>query len=255
MSLGSSLRAVSAGLVALLVAAFSSTFAQESREAPEFVQMRRFLAEAIEQGVNIARLMRGEPAIDPRVITAMAKVPRHEFVPTELREYAYLDQPLPVGRDATVSQPSLVAVMTDLLRIGNGEKVLEVGIGGGYHTAILAELTPQVFSVEYHAGVAENAKSTLERLGYRNVRIHVSDGYYGWAAQSPYDAILVRMAIPDVSAALFDQLKPGGRMIAPVGPADAPQELTLYQKSRDGRLTKTAVMPVFFRALPGGVRV
>lgn len=255
MSLGSSSRAVAATLVSVVVVAFSWTFAQESQEAPEFVQMRRVLAEAIEKGVNISRLLRGESAIDPRVIAAMAKVPRHEFVPTGLREYAYLDQPLPVGRDATVSQPSLVAVMTDLLRIGNGEKVLEVGIGGGYHTAILAELTPQVFSVEYHAGVAENAKSTLERLGYRNVRIQVSDGYSGWGAQSPYDAILVRMAIPDVSAALFDQLKPGGRMIAPIGPADAPQELTLYRKSGDGRVSKTVVMPVFFRALPGGVRI
>lgn len=255
MSLGSSLRAVPAGLVALFLAAFYPTLAEESREAPEFAQMRRFLSEAIERSVNITRLLRGEPAIDPRVIAAMAKVPRHEFVPTGLREYAYLDQPLPVGRDATVSQPSLVAVMTDLLRIVNGEKVLEVGIGGGYHTAILAELTPQVFSVEYHAGVAENAKSTLERLGYGNIRIRVSDGYYGWGAQSPYDAILVRMAIPEVSAALFDQIKPGGRMIAPVGPANAPQELTLYHKSLDGIVSKTVVMPVYFRALPGGVRV
>jgi protein-L-isoaspartate(D-aspartate) O-methyltransferase len=237
------------------MAAFSSGLAQETREAPEYTQMRRYLAEAIEYSVNIARYLSGEPAIDPRVIAAMAKVPRHEFVPAELREYAYLDRPLPVAPDATVSQPSLVAVMTDLLKINPGEKVLEVGIGGGYHTAILAELTPQVFSVEYHAGIAETAKNTLERLGYGNVRIHVSDGFYGWGAQSPYDAILVRMAISEVSAALFDQLKTGGRMIAPVGPADAPQELTLYRKSADGRVSKTVVMPVFFRALPGGIRL
>ncbi|MGH7185534.1 MAG: protein-L-isoaspartate(D-aspartate) O-methyltransferase [Pseudomonadota bacterium] len=217
--------------------------------------MRQALADAIEQGVNRMRQRSGGPAIDSRVIAAMGKVPRHEFAPPELRPYAYLDRPLPVGADATISQPSLVAVMTDLLEIKHGDKVLEVGVGGGYHTAILAELTPEVISVEYHAGVAQAAKRTLERLGYGRAQIHVADGYYGWRPGAPYDAILVRMAIPDVASSLLAQLKPGGRLIAPVGPADGVQNLTVFRKEPDGRMTETAIMPVFFRALPGGVRL
>jgi protein-L-isoaspartate(D-aspartate) O-methyltransferase len=224
-------------------------------ELPEFTEMRRVLADAIEQAVNRARKRNGAPGIDPRVIAAMGKVPRHEFAPRELRPYAYLDRPLPVGPDATISQPSLVAIMTDLLRIKHGEKVLEVGVGGGYQTAILAELTPEVYSVEYHAKVAEAARHTLERLGYRGVRVNVADGFYGWRPGAPYDAILVRMAIPDVSAVLLEQLKPGGRLIAPIGPSDSAQQLILIHKGLDGRVTETAIMEVVFRALPGGTRL
>ena len=226
-----------------------------AQDAAEFAQMRHVLAEAIEKAVNRARERTGGGPIDPRVIAALDKVPRHEFAPPELRPYAYFDRPLTVAPDATISQPSLVAVMTDLLKIRRGEKVLEVGVGGGYHSAILAELTPEVDSVEFHARVAQAAKRTLERLGYRGVRVHVADGYYGWRPGGPYDAILVRMAVPDVSSALLGQLKPGGRLIAPVGPANQPQVLTLLRKEADGRVTETAVMPVFFRALPGGMRL
>ncbi len=237
---------------ALLATLISGAAAQ----APDkFAEIRQFLADAIERGVNSMREANGEPAIDPRVIAAIAKVPRHEFAPPELRPLAYLDRALPVGRDATISQPSLVAVMTDLLRIRRGEKVLEVGIGGGYHSAILAELTPEVFSVEYHAEAAQGAKRTLDRLGYAGVRVHVADGYYGWSAHAPYDAVLVRMAIPEVSSLLLDQVRPGGRLIAPIGPAGAPQRLTLFEKSADGRVTAKEIMPVIFRALPGGIRI
>jgi protein-L-isoaspartate(D-aspartate) O-methyltransferase len=224
-------------------------------EVTEFAEMRRALADAIEVGVNRARQRSGGPAIDPRVIAAMAKVPRHEFAPLPLRPYAYLDRPLPVGPDATISQPSLVAVMTDLLKLERGQKVLEVGVGGGYHTAILAEMTADVSSVEFHAQVAEAARRTLLRLGYRGVTVNVADGYYGWRPGAPYDAILVRMAIPDVSSALLEQLKPGGRLIAPVGPASSPQQLILFQKGADGRVTETAIMEVIFRSLPGGTRL
>ena len=237
---------------ALALAVFAGTYAQEPAE---FSEMRRVLADAIEQAVNRTRKRNGGPTIDPRVIAVMGKVPRHEFAPPQLRPYAYLDRPLPVGPDATISQPSLVAVMTDLLRIKHGEKVLEVGIGGGYQTAILAELTPEIYSVEYHPKVAEVAKRTLERLGYGGVQVNVADGFYGWRPGAPYDAILVRMAIPDVSTALLEQLKPGGRLIAPVGPADSPQQLMLFHKGPDGRVTEIAIMEVIFRALPGGTRL
>jgi protein-L-isoaspartate(D-aspartate) O-methyltransferase len=238
-----------------LATALCAPGAARASEAPDFAELRRALVAAIEKTVNRQREASGAPLLDPRVIRAMAKVPRHEFAPPELRPYAYLDRPLPVGRDATISQPSLVAVMTDLLAIRRGERVLEVGVGGGYHTAILAELTDQVFSVEFHPEVARNAKKTLDRLGYRTVNIHVADGYYGWRPGAPYDAILVRMAVPDVSAALLEQLKPGGRLIAPVGPPNGPQVLVLLRKQADGSLARTELMPVIFRALPGGTRL
>jgi protein-L-isoaspartate(D-aspartate) O-methyltransferase len=202
-------------------------------------------ADAIEQTVNRARQAR-RAVDDPRVIAAMAKVPRHEFAPPQLRPYAYLDRPLPVGPDATISQPSLVAVMTDLLKIERGQKVLEVGVGGGYHTAILAEMTPDVSSVEFHAKVAEAAKKNLERLGYGAVKVNVADGYYGWRPGAPYDAILVRMAIPDVTPALLEQLKPGGRLIAPSGPREL-QQLVLFQKRGRG-VTETLTWKCFPRA-------
>ena len=240
-----------------LVAAFAlAAVAEAVAQGPsEFAEMRRLLADAIEKTVNRARELAGGRAIDPRVIAAMGKVPRHEFAPPELRPYAYLDRPLPVGPDATISQPSLVAVMTDLLEIKHGEKVLEVGVGGGYQTAILAEMTPEVSSVEFHAEVAKAAKRTLEQLGYGNIQIHVADGYYGWRPGAPYDAILVRMAIPDVAPALLAQLKPGGRLIAPVGAADAVQRLIVFRKDPDGHVTETGIMSVLFRALPGGIRL
>jgi protein-L-isoaspartate(D-aspartate) O-methyltransferase len=221
----------------------------------EFTEMRHGLADAIERGVNIARRRSGGPAIDPRVIEAMRKVPRHEFAPRDLQPYAYLDRPLTVGHDATISQPSLVAVMTDLLKIEKEHKVLEVGAGGGYHSAILAEMAAEVFSVEFHKDVAEAATRTLARLGYGKVRVNVADGYYGWRPGALYDAILVRMAVPEISSALLSQLKPGGRLIAPVGPADRGQILVVLQKDMDGNVTEFPIMPVVFRALPGGMRL
>jgi protein-L-isoaspartate(D-aspartate) O-methyltransferase len=225
--------------------------------AAEFAEMRRQLAEAIEQGINQARRQAGGRPIDRRVIAAMGKVPRHEFAPEELRPFAYLDRPLTVGPgpDSTISQPSLVALMTDLLEIRAGDKVLEVGVGGGYQTAVLAELTPEVYSVEFDPRVAEAARRTLKRLGYGRVRVNVADGYYGWRPDAPYDAILVRMAIPDVTAALMEQLKPGGRLIAPVGPTGNVQILVLFLKDKDGGVTANGIMPVRFRPLPGGVRL
>jgi protein-L-isoaspartate(D-aspartate) O-methyltransferase len=242
------------GLTAVLALAAASA---PAAELPEFVEMRRLLAEAIEKGVNQQRKQSGGPAIDRRVIAAMGKVPRQEFAPPDLQPYAYLDRPLTVGPgpDSTISQPSLVAMMTDLLSIKHGERVLEVGIGGGYHTAILVEMTPDVFSVEYDPKVAEAAGRTLKRLGYGGAKVNVADGYYGWRPGAPYDAILVRMAIPDVTSALIEQLKPGGRLVAPVGPAEGAQVLVLLRKGADGQVTETELMPVRFRALPGGTRL
>lgn len=250
---------VSPRSAALLVAVFAIAVAcsAAAQEAGEFAEMRRLLADAIEKGVNQARGKAGGAPIDQRVIAAMGKVPRHEFAPPELRPYAYLDRPLTVGPgpDSTISQPSLVATMTDLLAIKRGDKVLEVGVGGGYHTAILAEMTDEVYSVEFNPRVADAARQTLKRLGYARVQVNVADGYYGWRPGGPYDAILVRMAIPDVAAALIEQLKPGGRLIAPVGPNEDVQILVLMLKAADGGVTMKGIMPVRFRPLPGGTRL
>jgi protein-L-isoaspartate(D-aspartate) O-methyltransferase len=242
----------SAFLLVLLLAGSAG-----AQEAGDFAEQRRVLAGAIEQAVNHVRKEAGGLPIDKRVIAAMNKVPRHEFAPAELQPYAYLDRPLPVGPgpDSTISQPSLVAVMTDLLEIKAGERVLEVGVGGGYQTAILAELTADVHSVEYDPKVAAAARATLKRLGYGKVKVNVADGYFGWRPDGPYDAILVRMAIPDVTTALIDQLKPGGRLIAPVGPSEEMQILILMRKGADGGVTMDGIMPVRFRPLPGGTRL
>jgi protein-L-isoaspartate(D-aspartate) O-methyltransferase len=245
----------SRGVAAALMGALAA--AAIAAELPEFAEMRRALAQAIEVHVNRERSKGGLPAIDPRVIAAMGKVPRQEFAPPDLQPFAYHDRPLTVGPgpNSTISQPLLVATMTDLLAIKHGEKVLEVGVGGGYHTAILAEMTPEVFSVEFDPKVAAAAKKTLERVGYGRAKVNVADGYYGWRPDGPYDAILVRMAIPDVTTAMIEQLKPGGRLIAPVGPAEGVQILVLLHKAADGQVTETEIMPVRFRALPGGTRL
>jgi len=244
-------RKVRSLLACLALVAAAAAFAEE---VAEFVEMRRALADAIEQTVNRVRQRSGGPAIDPRVIAAMAKVPRHEFAPPQLRPYAYLDRPLPVGPDATISQPSLVAVMTDLLKIERGQKVLEVGVGGGYHTAILAEMTPDVSSVEFHAKVAEAAKKNLDRLGYGAVKVNVADGYYGWRPGAPYDAILVRMAIPDVTQALLEQLKPGGRVFAIVGDPPAMTARLVAWTTPGSRVTtdlfETVIAPLKNAAAP-----
>ena len=234
-----------------------ATGPSSAQPTDEFSEQRRILAAAIEKGVNEARKQSGDRPIDASVVAAMGKVPRHEFAPPELRPYAYLDRPLTVGPgpDSTISQPSLVAMMTDLLEIRRGQKVLEVGVGGGYQTAILAELTDQVVSVEFDPKVADAARQTLERLGYGGVKVNVADGYFGWRPDGPYDAILVRMAIPDVTGALVEQLKPGGRLVAPVGPTDELQILILMRKDADGAVTMDGIMPVRFRPLPGGVRL
>ena len=169
---------------------------------------------------------------DERVLTAMARVPRHEFVPTEHRAQAYEDHPLPIAGGQTISQPFIVALMLEHLRLASGETVLEVGTGSGYQTALLAELVKRVYSIERHIALATTAESTLRRLGYSNFTIVVGDGSQGLAEQAPFDAIIVSAAASSVPPQLFAQLREGGRMIIPVGPEDA-QELQLVRKVQD----------------------
>jgi protein-L-isoaspartate(D-aspartate) O-methyltransferase len=168
---------------------------------------------------------------DARVLDAMRRVPRHEFVPEAYRDAAYEDHPLPIGEEQTISQPYIVAAMLEQLALRADDRVLEVGTGSGYVTALLAVLCAEVYSVERHTALAGQAEATLRRLGYLNVRIRVGDGRLGWAEYAPYDAILVSAATSEVPPALFVQLREGGRMMLPVGPSSN-QELQLITKIR-----------------------
>jgi len=164
-----------------------------------------------------------------RALDAMRSVPRHEFVPESFRQDAYEDHPLPIGEGQTISQPYIVAAMLEYLALQATDRVLEVGTGSGYVTALLSLLSAEVYSVERHAPLAASAEATLQRLEYRNVKIKVGDGSQGWAEYAPFDAILVSAATPDMPSALFDQLREGGRMMVPIGPSSC-QELQLIRK-------------------------
>ena len=186
---------------------------------------------------------------DERVLNAMSKVPREEFVPQNLRAASYDDGPLPIGYDQTISQPYIVAFMTEQLRPGATDRVLEIGTGSGYQAAILAEIVAQVYSIEIVEALGKSAETTLQRLGYKNVEVKTGDGYKGWPQHAPFDAIIVTCAPDHVPKPLVDQLKEGGRMIIPVGGYGA-QELYLLEKA-NGQLRQGAVLPVRFVPMAG----
>ena len=188
---------------------------------------------------------------NPRVLEVMGKVPRHEFVPEDLRDHAYDDGPLPIGFGQTISQPYVVAFMTQKLEPQPSDRVLEVGTGSGYQAAVLAGLVKEVYSIEIVPELAKRAEADLKRLGYKNVHVHVraGDGYKGWPEAAPFDAIIVTCAPEDVPKPLIAQLKDGGRMIIPIGPA-WDQQLVLLRKQGD-HLEKRAVLPVRFVPMTG----
>ncbi len=187
--------------------------------------------------------------IDAPVLAAMAKVPRQEFVPEALREDSYGDHPLPIGYGQTISQPFVVAFMTEQIRPKQTDRVLEIGTGSGYQAAILAELVAEVYSIEIIEPLATQAAETLQRLGYKNVHITAGDGYKGWPEHAPFDAIIVTCAPDRIPNPLTEQLKEGGRMIVPVG-SGFDQELYLLEK-KNGELRHTAVLPVRFVPMTG----
>ncbi len=182
---------------------------------------------------------------DRRVLEAMRRVPRHEFVPKAMRAMAYMDGPLPIGEGQTISQPYIVALMTELAEVGAGEKVLEIGTGSGYQAAVLAELTPKVYTIEIVPSLAARAKATLERLGYTQVKTRVGDGYLGWPEEAPFDAILCTAAPDHVPQPLIDQLAEGGILVIPVGPRGIGQILQRIRK-KGGQVTKEEITPVAF---------
>jgi len=210
--------------------------------------LRRHMVEMIAIHADLASDEIGKAVFDERVMAAMRKVPRHLFVPATLAAYAYQDRPLPIGFDKTISQPFIVALMTDLLSPQPGEKVLEVGTGLGYQTAILADLADQIWSIEIVEEFASLARDLLRQLGYPRVEVRVGDGSRGWREHAPFDKILVTAAADRVPAALLDQLKPGGRLVMPLGPEEM-QRLTVINKDRDGRTRVHGLLPVRFGRL------
>ncbi len=189
---------------------------------------------------------------DPRVLDAMRAVPRHEFVPGAMRDDAYGDSPLAIGFGQTISQPYIVALMTELAKPSPGDRALEVGTGSGYQAAVLSRLVAHVFTIELLEPLARSAASTLQRLGYANITVRSGDGYLGWPEQAPFDIILVTAAPEEVPAALVAQLKPGGRLIVPVGPRYDVQDLRVMVKDQAGHVTTRSVIPVRFVPLVKG---
>jgi len=187
---------------------------------------------------------------DERVLEVMKKVPRHEFVPANLVEQAYEDGPLPIGEGQTISQPYVVAYMTELLRLGPGHRVLEIGTGSGYQAAVLAELAGEIYTIEIIPELGKRAAATFERLGYDNVYSRIGDGYQGWPEAAPFDAIIVTAAAPRVPEPLIEQLADGGRMVIPVGRHG--QDVTLVTKRGD-RIDRQRLLPVIFVPMTGEV--
>jgi protein-L-isoaspartate(D-aspartate) O-methyltransferase len=241
-------RAVAAAV--LLAGAFAVPAAAQQAEAvrrANMVAVIEVLFEATSDQTGVA-------ALDARVAEAFRKVPRDRFLPPVLRELAYADTPLPLGHGQNLAQPYLAALMTQVLALKPGEKVFETGTDVGYHAAILSELGAEVYSVEIVEPLLAVARKVLPALGYDKVKLKQGDGYLGWAEHAPYDAILVKESSLEIPPALLRQLRPGGRMVVPLGPPEGPQFLTLVEKQANGRLKQKRYLPVRFTPFQGGER-
>ena len=231
----------------LAVALFAAT-----TQAQDFGSERRAMVDEVAAMARAFDGGTGKGSIDPRVLAALGRVPRHEFVPVLSRASAYDNRPLSIGHGQTISQPYIVAVMTDLLKVGAGDTVLEIGTGSGYQAAVLADLGASVASIEIVEPLAKEAGVRLQRLGYAKVATRVGDGYHGWPERGPFDAIVVTAAASHVPPPLVQQLKRGGRMVIPIGAAFQTQQLMLVEKRADGALTTRQLMAVRFVPLTGG---
>ncbi len=210
--------------------------------------LREHMVAEISADAARVRELTGKSSLDERVIAAMRKVPRHEFVPIELQPLAYANMPLPIGCEKTISQPFIVALMTDLLDISAEDVVLEIGTGLGYQAAILGELARKVYSMEIIEELAIQAKQRLQRLGCTNVETRIANGYHGWSEHAPFDKIIVTAAPDLIPAPLLHQLKPGGKMVVPAGLPDA-QQLLFVQKDEDGKVRTKEILAVRFSQL------
>ena len=215
---------------------------------------RREMIAAITETVAETRSYTGLDALDEQVMQAVAAVPRHEFVPPSLRSFAYRNHALPIGEGQTISQPYIVALMTHLMGVDGDSVVLEIGTGSGYQAAVLAQLVRHVYTIEIIETLGKRAEDTLARLAFDNVTVRIGDGYIGWEEHAPFDAIIVTAAPEEVPQPLIDQLKPGARMVVPVGPNFGYQTLQVLEKQENGEIRETDILPVGFVPFVGGDR-
>lgn len=238
--------------VLLLLFSLLAFCAQNTLASEHYAAQRQQMVEEI--SADARRLVRsvGKDAFSDSVIRAMSAVPRHLFVPPTRRHSAYENRPLPIGYGQTISQPYIVALMTDLLQPGADHKVLEIGTGSGYQAAVLSELVKEVYSIEIIDALGQSSKRLLQDLGYDNVTTRVADGYDGWPEQAPFDSIIVTAGISHIPPPLIRQLKKGGTMVIPVGSSFQTQQLTLVKKDRNGAITTRQIIPVIFVPFTGG---
>jgi|TARA_Y100000310_G_scaffold208693_1_gene209305 protein-L-isoaspartate(D-aspartate) O-methyltransferase len=237
------IRCVAAVLCCLLV---SSQAAGE-----EWAKMRERMVQEIASETYTTRHYLGKAELDEKVMQAIGKVPRHEFVPDQFQRDSYANQPLPIGEGQTISQPFIVALMTDLLEVDENDSVLELGTGSGYQAAVLAELVAHVYTIEIVESLGEQARSRLLELGYDNVHSRIGDGFYGWPEHAPYDGVIVTAAGIGVPPELIKQLKTNGKLVIPVGEQHATQHLMVITKNADGSTTSKNVLPVRFVPITG----
>lgn len=219
-----------------------------------YLEQRKNLLATVMREVAATDRFLGRDHLDSATRDALMRVPRHEFIPVELRDRAYENRPLPIGEDQTISQPYIVAIMTDMLRLTPESRVLEVGTGCGYQAAVLAEIAHRVITLERVGSLADSARARLARLGYDNVSVFHSDGSRGWRAEAPYDGIIVTAAARKTPEALLHQLRPGGRMVIPVGRHGWTQSLIRYEKDSEGAIHEDCHLPVAFVPLVENIR-
>jgi protein-L-isoaspartate(D-aspartate) O-methyltransferase len=230
---------------------FLLTVPTQTMATDNYAGRRQDMVAGITDDVRATSRYLGGETLTPQVLQAMATVPRHQFVKKSLQPLAYLNQPLPIGYGQTISQPYIVAVMTNLLQLTPDDTVLEIGTGSGYQAAILGKIAGRVYTMEIITPLARQAKTRLQRLGYNNVEVHTGDGYFGMPLKAPFDAIMVTAAADHIPPPLIKQLKPGGRMVIPVGSRFMVQQLTVIEKTNKGKITSRQVLPVRFVPLTG----
>ncbi len=233
-------------LGAVVTMSMMNAFAEDAYE-----EKRQQMLAVIQQTVKMTESYIGKSSLDRRVLEAMMAVPRHEFVPPGSRSYAYENTALSISHNQTISQPYIVALMTDLAAVTSESVVLEVGTGSGYQAAVLSELVSHVYSIEIVEPLGLQARLLLQNLGYDNVTVRIGDGYYGWPEHAPFDAILVTAAAKHIPEQLIQQLKPGGRLVIPVGKQRQSQSLRVLTKGADGKIEQRDVLPVVFVPLTG----
>lgn len=245
-------------IVLTCLSAVQTTLADSAKEtqATSSAQIARdHMVAVVEEEVRLLSSETGISAIDPKVLDVMRIVPRHDFVPPDIKAYAYNNHPLPIGHGQNIAAPLLIALMTHLAELKPDDAVFETGTGAGYHAAVLSHLVKAVYSIEVIEPLAEQAARMLEERHDKNVMVRAGDGYDGWPAHAPFDAIILKESLDHVPVRLLAQLKPGGRLVMPLGPADGAQDLTVIRRTADGRLTQKRIMPVRFSPMQGGDRL